>query len=385
MSRILVLYGTTDGHTRRIAASLGATLRTQGAEVDVIRAGRPGPSPDDYDGIIVAASVHAGGFQRPVKQWVLTHAHEFGDKPTAFVSVCLGFLQQDPAVQNEVHAIVNRFLVATGWRPTITKLVGGALLYRQYNWIKRWVMKRIVAKAGGDTDTSRDYEYTDWNDLRAFAEQFGALVGVARGTASEHAGRRAVTAAVALLAVLGVAQGAWAQNGDPAGDWQHGSMLSGFFGGQAASSQISPAAGAGFGWAVTPHFAMEARGTWFHVNDGSTDFAATFGAHMPVFVRRSVMPFLTAGAGVYLATINASSDSIPAFYRNRLATGAVGTRTFQDFQVTLGGGVDVLMSSHVALRPEAGAMIITSGSNTRTVGVFGLHVVYHIPPQKVGQ
>ncbi|HKE86147.1 MAG TPA: hypothetical protein VKB50_20445, partial [Vicinamibacterales bacterium] len=83
--------------------------------------------------------------------------------------------------------------------------------------------------------------------------------------------------------------------------------------------------------------------------------------------------------------INASSDSIPAFYRNRLATGAVGTRTFQDFQVTLGGGVDVLMSSHVALRPEAGAMIITSGSNTRTVGVFGLHVVYHIPPQKVGQ
>jgi len=33
-------------------------------------------------------------------------------------------------------------------------------------------MKRIVAKAGGDTDTSRDYMYTDWNDLRAFADDF---------------------------------------------------------------------------------------------------------------------------------------------------------------------------------------------------------------------
>jgi len=385
MARILVLYGTTDGHTRRIAASLGATLRTRGAEVDVIRAGSPGPSPDDYDGIIVAASVHASGFQRPVKRWVLTHAHAFGTKPTAFVSVCLGVLQQDPAVQNELHAIVNRFLLATSWQPTITKLVAGALLYRQYSWIKRWVMKRIVAKAGGDVDTSRDYEYTDWNDLRAFADQFGALVGVGRGAVSAHAGRRAVTAAVALLAVLGVAQGAWAQNGDPAGDWQHGSMLSGFFGGQAASSQINPAAGAGFGWAVSPHLAVEGRGTWFHVNDGSTDFAATIGAHLPVFVGRSVMPFLSAGAGVYLATINAASDSIPAFYRNRLATGAVGTRTFQDFQVTLGGGMDLLMSSHVALRPEAGVMIITSGSNARTVGVFGLHVVYHVPPQKVRQ
>ena len=33
-------------------------------------------------------------------------------------------------------------------------------------------MKRIVAKAGGGTDTTRDYEYTDWNDLRAFALEF---------------------------------------------------------------------------------------------------------------------------------------------------------------------------------------------------------------------
>jgi menaquinone-dependent protoporphyrinogen IX oxidase len=29
-------------------------------------------------------------------------------------------------------------------------------------------MGRIVARAGGDTDTSRDYEYTDWAALRAF-------------------------------------------------------------------------------------------------------------------------------------------------------------------------------------------------------------------------
>jgi menaquinone-dependent protoporphyrinogen oxidase len=37
-------------------------------------------------------------------------------------------------------------------------------------------MKRIVQKAGGDVDTSRDYEYTDWGDLRLFAEQFDRVV-----------------------------------------------------------------------------------------------------------------------------------------------------------------------------------------------------------------
>jgi menaquinone-dependent protoporphyrinogen oxidase len=187
MARILVLYGTTDGHTARIARSIGDTLRTQGAEVDVLRAHQPGPDPNDYKAIIVAASVHASGYQRPVRTWVRTHAHALSSKPTAFVSVCLGVLQSDPDVQQEVRAIANRFLLSTEWRPTVTKIVAGALLYREYNWLKRWVMKRIVTKAGGDTDTSRNYEYTDWNDLRAFAEEFGRSVGVRPSCCAEGA------------------------------------------------------------------------------------------------------------------------------------------------------------------------------------------------------
>jgi mono/diheme cytochrome c family protein len=41
-------------------------------------------------------------------------------------------------------------------------------------------MKRIAAKAGGDTDTSRDYDYTDWKDLEAFADEFGRRLSYAR-------------------------------------------------------------------------------------------------------------------------------------------------------------------------------------------------------------
>jgi menaquinone-dependent protoporphyrinogen oxidase len=44
--------------------------------------------------------------------------------------------------------------------------------YSHYNFLKRWVMKRIVKKAGGDTDSTRDYEYTDWNDLEQFTDRF---------------------------------------------------------------------------------------------------------------------------------------------------------------------------------------------------------------------
>ena len=172
MSRILVLYGTTEGQTAKVARHLGDTLRTAGAVADVIDARTARPSPDNYDAVIVAASVHAGGYQRAVRRWVHAHAQVLNAKPTAFVSVCLAVLQPEPKVQRELAAIVDRFLKSTGWRPAITKYVAGALAYSSYNWFTRWAMVRIVRKAGGDTDTSRDYEYTDWADVRAFAEEF---------------------------------------------------------------------------------------------------------------------------------------------------------------------------------------------------------------------
>jgi menaquinone-dependent protoporphyrinogen IX oxidase len=35
----------------------------------------------------------------------------------------------------------------------------------------------MAVKAGGDTDTTRDYEYTNWADLQEFADRFGARAG----------------------------------------------------------------------------------------------------------------------------------------------------------------------------------------------------------------
>ncbi len=58
----------------------------------------------------------------------------------------------------------------------MTLPVAGALRYSQYGLLKRVVMRRIAGKESGDTDTSRDYEYTNWDDVAMFARQFSALV-----------------------------------------------------------------------------------------------------------------------------------------------------------------------------------------------------------------
>lgn len=179
MVRILIVYGSTHGHTAKVAAALANALRRQSATVDVFNAAITARRPDEYHAVIVAASVHGGAYQTTVQHWVRSHASVLNGKTTAFVSVCLGVLQRDPNVQREVEANVRRFTEAVAWKPTVVKQVAGALLYTRYNWFLGWTMKRIVAKAGGDTDTTRDYEYTDWQDLRAFADLFGKRVAAA--------------------------------------------------------------------------------------------------------------------------------------------------------------------------------------------------------------
>lgn len=179
MTRVLVLYGTTEGHTEMIATEIGNTLAAKGFDVDVIQAGTIDPSPTHYQGVIVAASVHGGGYQKAVARWISAHVEALRSRPTAFVSACLGVLQHDPKVTAELDAIVHRFVDPLGWQPTVIKPVAGALRYTKYNLLTRWIMKRLVAKAGGDTDTSRDYNYTDWNDVKAFAAEFGQRVASA--------------------------------------------------------------------------------------------------------------------------------------------------------------------------------------------------------------
>lgn len=171
MPRILVVYGTTEGHTAKIAGAIAETLHRVGAIVDACPA-ETAPPPGGYDAVIVAASVHAGRYQRSVERWVRAHVAALSRRPAAFVSVCLGVLQKDPTVQRDLQAILDRFVATTGWRPPLSKFVAGALPYTRYGWVRRMVMRHIVAKAGGDTDTRRDYEYTDWTDLRHFAADF---------------------------------------------------------------------------------------------------------------------------------------------------------------------------------------------------------------------
>lgn len=181
MTRVLVYYGTTEGQTEKVATRVADVLRAREFEVDLLH-GKEVPDDftlDGYDGAVVGASVHVGKHQDYVVEFVNRHRDALADLPSAFFSVSLTASAADEEERAVAEDVIEEFLVETGWHPTFTAAVPGAVQYSKYGLIKRFVMKRISKKAGKDTDTSRDHEYTDWEDVEDFAESVADAIEAA--------------------------------------------------------------------------------------------------------------------------------------------------------------------------------------------------------------
>ena len=182
MKPVGVFYATREGHTHRLAEHVAASLRQRGLDaiVNDVREQPAATKLDQYAGAVVAASVHAGRHEAEMVRFVKEHLGELESLPSAFLSVTLseaGAERSDVTPEErskfaaDVQKVINRFFEDTGWHPKRVKPVAGALLYTRYNFLVRFVMKRIARAVGGSTDTSRDHEYTDWVSLDQFVAE----------------------------------------------------------------------------------------------------------------------------------------------------------------------------------------------------------------------
>lgn len=187
MRPVLVLYATREGHTRQVAERVTEALHVHGFIGDVVNVKEARRSLDlsGYAAAILAASVHLGRHEREILSFVKRHRRELEGMPAAFLSVSLSEAgaederrapEERARAARDVQHVVQKFFEETGWRPERVQPVAGALLYRQYGRITRWLMKRIAEKEGGDTDTAHDHVYTDWDALEHFVEDFAESV-----------------------------------------------------------------------------------------------------------------------------------------------------------------------------------------------------------------
>jgi len=183
-----------------------------------------------------------------------------------------------------------------------------------------------------------------------------------------------------LLALL-AANRAFAQTAPAGNPWSHGTTLNGFVGAATASSDTGPAVGGAVGWEVTRWFGIEGSAAWLDRRNGADAFAADLKALVNLAAGSSVIPFLDGGIGLYRASFDLSRGTLPDFYQGRVTTTGAGlgsSTTFTDPSFIVGAGVNLFVSSHVAVRPDVQAAFVRRDSQTYVVASVAVHVAYHI-------
>jgi menaquinone-dependent protoporphyrinogen oxidase len=170
MAAIYIPYGTAEGQTAKIADFISDVVQAHGHKAQTADIKQAGDAiPDGVDAVIVGASIHMGTHEDYVRDFVQKNKATLESRPSALFSVSLAAHGD----AENAGSYVEKFEEETGWRPAQVGLFSGALLYTQYGFIKRLVMKKIASDKGSlDTDTSRDYVYTEWDGVKRFAEDF---------------------------------------------------------------------------------------------------------------------------------------------------------------------------------------------------------------------
>ena len=179
---VLIAYATNEGQTARIAGTLAKQFEANGHLVSILDLGDTATPPDPaaYDGIVVAASVHAGKHQESAQRFVSDHRNALDASTTAFLSVSLSAVAKATEGQARADEQIRLFLEATRWKPDFVEALGGAFRYSGFSRPWRAIIRlsqrlfRRQLEQQGWPDMTLDQEFTDWDALRRFGQRFCA-------------------------------------------------------------------------------------------------------------------------------------------------------------------------------------------------------------------
>jgi menaquinone-dependent protoporphyrinogen oxidase len=175
MQNILIVYATTDGHTRKICDRMHERLRSTGSEVrlvDIADAGSHDPA--RFARIVVGGSVRYGKHDARLLEFMRRHAALLQERHCSFFSVNL--VARKPEKRTiEGNNYVRKFLEALPFRPEQVEIIAGKLDYPRYGFIDRLMIRLIMKMTGGPTDPKAVVDYTDWDEVDRFADSLAAV------------------------------------------------------------------------------------------------------------------------------------------------------------------------------------------------------------------
>lgn len=172
MANILIIFSTTDGHTRKICQRLKSVIEERAHKATL-------KSIDDllnvdlnaFDKIVLGASIRYGKHSKRVYEFIDKHQQILDSKPNAFFSV--NVVARKPNKNNpQTNPYLKKFLNQISWRPKELAVFAGKVDYPKYTFWERLMIRLIMLMTKGPTDPKSIVEFTDWNQV----ENFGQLV-----------------------------------------------------------------------------------------------------------------------------------------------------------------------------------------------------------------
>ena len=102
MAKILILFGTNFGQTRKVANHIADIAIRRGHEVDLVQGNKAGNdfSTDTYGAAFIGTSIHMDTHQISMRRLVKEKRDEFRKIPTAYFCVCLTAYGTGPEDKN---------------------------------------------------------------------------------------------------------------------------------------------------------------------------------------------------------------------------------------------------------------------------------------------
>ena len=170
MFKFLIIYSTTDGHTKMICERIKNFL-TDGNLVELFSL-EDAKKVDlsNFEKIIIGASIRYGKHSKELYKFINLNKNILDQKKCAFFSV--NVVARKPEKNTaETNPYINKFLKISKWRPNKIKVFAGKVDYPNYNFFDKYIIKFIMFITNGPTDTSQSYEFTDWSKVDDFSEE----------------------------------------------------------------------------------------------------------------------------------------------------------------------------------------------------------------------
>ncbi len=170
MLNSLIIYSSTDGHTKTICERIknltNNVISAKITSLDEISKF----DLSEFDQIVIGASIRYGKHSKALYKFIELNEDILNKKESIFFSVNVVARKQEKNTP-ETNPYIRKFLKISKWRPKKIGVFAGKVDYPKYNFFDKYIIKFIMFITKGPTDTSQSYEFTDWSKVDDFAKE----------------------------------------------------------------------------------------------------------------------------------------------------------------------------------------------------------------------